>query len=92
MKLRYQFVVRNVSSRPVAVAVGRDNERFNGMIKLNPAGEAIFKLLILGTLTQEEIIARFAEQFGITEDTARPSVLAFINELRKSELLEEDQV
>ena len=35
MKLRYKFVVRNVSGKPVAVAVGQDNEKFNGMIKLN---------------------------------------------------------
>lgn len=40
MKLKYKFVVRNVSGKPVAVAVGQDNERFNGMIKLNPSGRS----------------------------------------------------
>jgi hypothetical protein len=89
MKLRYKFVVRNVSGKPVAVAVGQDNERFNGMIKLNAGGEVIFKMLILGNLSSDEIVARFAAEFGISEDTARPSVLAFLDQLRKNDLLDE---
>ncbi len=89
MKLKYTFVVRNVSGKPVAVAVGQDNERFNGMIKLNPSGEVIFKMLIHGMPSCDEIVARFAQQFGISEETARPSVLAFIDQLRENDLLEE---
>lgn len=92
MRLRYKFVVRNVSGKPVAVAVGQDNERFNGMIKLNPSGEVIFKMLMLGTLSSDEIVAQFAQQFGISEETARPSVTAFVDQLRKNELLEEETV
>ena len=45
MKLKYKFIVQNVSGKPVAVAVGKDNERFNGMITLNDSGAEIFKLL-----------------------------------------------
>lgn len=87
MKLRYKFVVQNVSGKPVAVAVGRDNEKFNGMIKLNTSGEAIFKMLSEGDYTQEEILSRFASHFGVTEETAKPSVLAFIDQLRQNGLL-----
>lgn len=92
MRLRYQFIVRNVSGQPVAVAVGKDNEKFNGMVKLNPSGEVIFKMLSGGDITLDEIIARFAAQFGITEEMARPSVTAFVDQLRKNELLEEETV
>ena len=90
MKLRYKFVVRNVSGKPVAVAVGQDNERFNGMIKLNPSGEVIFQMLIQGVSSAEEIVTRFTQRFDITEETARPSVLAFLEQLRKNGLLEEE--
>lgn len=89
MKLRYQFVVRNVSGKPVAVAVGEDNDRFNGMIKLNSSGEVIFKMLMLGTCSLDAIVAQFAQQFGISEETARPAVVEFIDQLRKNELLDE---
>ena len=89
MKLRYKFVVRNVSGKPVAVAVGQDNEKFNGMIKLNPSGEVIFQMLQQGTFSLNEIVSGFAQQFGIPEETARPAVEAFIDQLRKNELLDE---
>lgn len=89
MKLKYRFIIRNVGGKPVAVAVGQDNQKFNGMIKLNASGEAIFKLLSTGDISQEELLARFAEQFDIAEETAKPSVLAFLSQLRDNGLLDE---
>ena len=91
MKLRYKFIVRNVSGKPVAVAVGQDNEKFNGMIKLNFSGEVIFQMLQTGTHSLNEIVAAFAQQFQISEETARPAVEAFIDQLRKNELLDETE-
>ena len=87
MKLRYKFVVQNVGGRPIAVAVGQDNEKFNGMIKLNASGELVFKMLSEGDYTQESLLSRFAAHFNVTEETAKPSVLAFIDELRQNGLL-----
>ena len=89
MKLKYKFVVRNVSGKPVAVAVGQDNEKFNGMIKLNPSGEVIFKMLGEGDITLDEIVVRFAQRFSISEEKAKSSVLAFVDQLRQNGLLEE---
>lgn len=89
MKLKYKFVVSKLGGKPVAVAVGQDNERFNGMINLNAGGEVIFSLLNQGEITQEELLSRFAAHFGITEETAKPAVLRFLEELRQGGLLEE---
>lgn len=89
MKLKYRFVVRNVGGKPVAVAVGRDNEKFNGMVKLNATGEMIFKMLNEGSVTLEEIIRRVIAVYGIEEETARAAVSDFIDYLRGNELLEE---
>ncbi len=88
MKLKYKFVVRNISGKPVAVAVGQDNERFNGMIKLNDSGKAIFEILGEGDITQEALVSRFAAQFGIDEETARPAVVRFLDHLRENELID----
>ena len=89
MKLKYKFVARTVNGKTVAVAVGKDNERFNGMVNLNLSGEFIFKMLREGNLTQDEILSRFAANYGITEETARPAVHGFLDYLRKNDLLEE---
>ena len=89
MKLKYQFVVENLSDGVIAAAVGRDNERFHGMIRLNEGGEVLFKLL-QEERTQQEICACFAGHFGITEEEARPSVERFVDQLRQNGLLIED--
>jgi hypothetical protein len=89
MKLRYKFVTRNVGGGTVAVAVGTDNEQFNGMVKLNPSGELIFKMLNEGDVTQEQILSAVCAEFGVAEETAESAVLAFIEYLRENELLEE---
>lgn len=88
MKLKYQFVLEPINGEMIAAAVGRDNQRFSGMIRLNSGGEVIFRMLQT-ECTQEEVLARFAAHFGIDEETARPSVLAFLTELRQNDLLVE---
>lgn len=88
MRLKYQFVVEAMSDGVIAAAVGRDNERFHGMIRLNAGGEVLFKLL-QQDCTQEELLSRFATHFGVTEAEAQPSVDAFVNQLRQNGLLEE---
>lgn len=89
MKLRYRFVVRNVGGKPVAVAVGQDNARFNGMIKLNASGEVIFKMLSEGDISFDTLVSRFAAQFGIDVETASPAVQGFLDHLRQNGLLDE---
>lgn len=88
MKLKYQFVVEKMSDGVVAAAVGRDNARFHGMIRLNAGGEVLFKLLA-EDCTMQELLSRFAAHFGITEEEAKLSVEKFVNQLRENGLLEE---
>lgn len=89
MKLKYKFVVQNVSGKPVAVAVGQDSDKFNGMIKLNDSGELIFKLLSSGDPTEEELLAQFAEQYAVTVESIKDAVLEFVDQLRQNGLLTE---
>lgn len=89
MKLRYKFIIQNVAGKPVAVAVGQDSGKFNGMIKLNDSGEQVFRLLSSQDLTEEEILCRIAAQYGTTVETIRPATLAFIDQLRQNDLLSE---
>lgn len=90
MKLKYKFIVSSVSGQPVAVAVGQDNERFSGMIKLNAGSEAIFQILSEGDVSLDALLSRFASRFDIAVETARPAVLRFLDELRENGLLEAD--
>lgn len=89
MKLKYQFVVQKVSGKAVAVAVGRDSQKFNGMIKLNESGELIFRLLTGGNLTQQQLLEQFAQHYETTVENIQADVLEFVELLRQNDLLSE---
>ena len=88
MKLKYNFVVRNVGGKCMAVAVGEDNARFNGMIKMNATGEFIFTMLKNNT-TLEKIAQAVVEKFGVDENQAKTDAEKFIDTLKKSGIIEE---
>ena len=89
MKLKYNFIVRKVNDRAVAVAVGEDCVNFNGMVKLNPTGEFVFNMLNSGDVSAADIIAAVIEKYDVDEKTATDAVNAYIDSLRSSGLIEE---
>lgn len=87
MKLKYKFVIRKIGDNSVAVTVGDDNAKFNGMIKLNDTAELIFSKLINGESSVENIVDAILEKYDIERETATKSVTDFINVLREDGLL-----
>lgn len=88
MKLKYNFVVRTVGGKAIAVAVGKDAAEFNGMIKLNETGEVIFNEL-KKDVTLDSIAGRLASEFDITLEQAKLDADAFIDSLRSAGLIVE---
>lgn len=88
MKLKYKFVVRNVAGQSVALSVGEENTKFNGMIKLNEVGEFIFKLLE-NDISFDEIISKITSEYDVCEDDAKKSVESYLQILRNNQLIEE---
>ena len=88
MKLRYNFVVRSIDGRPVAVAVGKDNAEFNGMIRLNDTGKFIFDLLSVDT-TEADIVAGLTSNYEVDRGEAESAVKEFLQKLIDNGLLTE---
>lgn len=89
MKLKYNFVVRKVNDRAVAVAVGEDCAKFNGMVKLNPTGEFVFNMLNTSNVSMADIIAAVIAKYDVDEKTATEAVTVYVDSLRNSGLIEE---
>ena len=89
MKLKYKFVVKSVAGRPVAVAIGDDNTKFNGMVKLNETGEIIFNMLNGEGTSSDAIVKALMDKYSIDEPTAKDAVDGFVDSLRANNLIEE---
>lgn len=88
MKLKYNFIVRNVAGQAVALAIGNEDNKFNGMIKLNSVGEFIFNLLE-NDITTDEIVNKITENYEVSAEEARSSIEAYLETLRANDLIVE---
>lgn len=88
MKIKGDFVLREVMGQSVAVPVGETSKNFHGMIKLNASGAEIWKDLEKG-LTKEQIAQRIVEQYDAIEmDEALLKVETFLTKLQDAGIIE----
>ena len=87
MKLKYNFVIREIDDTPIAVAVGDDSKFFNGVVKLNSSGRVIFEMINGNDVTLDDIVSNLIDKFDIDKDMAEKSAKLFLDELRKSDLV-----
>lgn len=89
MKLKYRFVQRQVGGNWVAVAVGPDHEKFNGMVKLNNTGAFIMSLLIQGEQSRESLLCAMLERYDVDRERAEKNLDNVLDHLRQGGLLVE---
>ena len=88
MKLRGEFVVRQVMDNTVAIPVGQAALQLNGMILLNDVSKIIWEALEQGA-DLETIVTAVTDVFDVSATEARTDILDFIEKLRKMQLLDE---
>lgn len=88
MRLRGEFVVRQVMDDTIAVPVGETARQLNGMILLNNVSRVIWQQLQVGT-SLENIVAAVTATFEVSPEEAREDILEFLNKLRQAQLLDE---
>ena len=89
MKLRGEFVVRQVMDHVTAIPVGSTALQFNGMILLNDVSRVIWECLSAGS-TIEGITEAVTEQFEVEKAEATADILEFVDKLRAAQLLDEE--
>ena len=87
MKIKGEFIMRELVGEILLVPVGQTALQFNGMITLNPVTQ-IWRSLEQGA-PYEEILRSILDQFDVAEDTARQDLDRFLEEMRGRDLLEE---
>lgn len=89
MKLNENFVLKTIAGASVVMPVGDAVGKVNGMIKLNPTAEIIWKALENGNDFDGILKAIKEECENIDEATLKDDVNYFLDKLRKYEILED---
>lgn len=88
MKLRGEFVVRQVMDNIVAIPVGQTSLRLNAMVLLNDVSKIIWDCLEQGS-NLESVVKAVTDAFDVSADEAQTDILEFCDKLRKLQLLDE---
>lgn len=89
MKLKGEFVLREVAGETIVIPVGNTALNFNGMICINSVSAEIWKGL-QKERTKEEILESILQEFDVTREEATADLDVFLHQLRENNLLEDE--
>lgn len=88
MKIKSDFMLREVAGYYVVVPVGSGALDFNGVINLNESGATLWRAME-NDVTEEELVATLTSEYEVDEDRAKADVAAFVNKMKEAKLIEE---
>lgn len=86
MKLKKEFVLREVAGDVLLIPTGKTALDLNGMMTLNEVGADIWRLLPEAE-DADEIVRRLLAEYEVEEDVLRHDVDDFLQKLTELEIL-----
>lgn len=88
MKIKSGFVLDEVGGAFLAVAVGERAGEMRVLIKLNSTGAFLWSIISNNDVTEEYLVDRMMENYGIDRSLAERDVKVFVEKLSAGGLLE----
>ena len=86
MKLKHEFVLREVAGETLLVPIGTTTVSLNGMLVLNGCGRFLWERLPTSD-SEEALVDAILEEYEVDRKTASRDVQEFLAELRKLDIL-----
>lgn len=86
MKIKLDFVLREIGGEILLVPAGKAALDLNGMLTLNPMGAALWNMLPEAA-DEADLVQRVLDEYEVNADTARADVSAFLNRLQQLGIL-----
>lgn len=87
MKIKKQFVIRDIAGECVMIPTGPTAQNFNGLISINQTARFIWEN-IESCHSQEELLHKVISEFEVEEATAKNHIESFLYELLLEEFIE----
>ena len=86
MKLKEEFLLRQVADNWVVLPVGQTSVDFNGMLTLNDSGALLWKTLEQGG-DRESLVEALLEEYDVDRATASTDVDEFLTKLEQADCM-----
>ncbi|MEE1312447.1 MAG: PqqD family protein [Lachnospiraceae bacterium] len=87
MKIKKEFVLREIAGEYILVPVGNTAMEFNGLITLNEVGAFLWEKL-QQQIELDQLVDAVLDEYEIDRETAGLDVEEFVENLRKAEILQ----
>ncbi|MCR4594862.1 MAG: PqqD family protein [Clostridiales bacterium] len=88
MKIKSDYVLKNVAGQNIVLPTGAEKVSFNGVMTFNEVGAELFNLLD-GSHDRDDLVKYLTDNFSVDADRAEADVDRFIAKLRDNGLLED---
>ena len=90
MKIKENFVLRQVAGTWVVLSVADTAVNFNGMLTLNESGLELWRLLELGS-TREKLATFLTEEYDVSYEQALLDVDVYLEKLNRAGCIDQAQ-
>lgn len=87
MKIKSDYVMREVAGTYVVVPTGKASIDFTGMISLNGTGAFLWKQLTEDK-SEQKLLSAMLEEYETDEATAKADISEFLKKIKAADLLE----
>lgn len=88
MKIRENFVVRQIAGVNVVISLETRTDDSNSVIQLNDTGLLLWEQLVEGA-DEDSLVRTLLDTYEVTEDIARRDVNAFVSLLKGANVFED---
>ncbi|WP_455537623.1 PqqD family protein [Terrisporobacter sp.] len=86
MKLKKEFVTREIVGETILVPVGEGISNFNGIITINELGKFIWQNLE-SSENENILLEKILNEYEVDEKTAKNDLEEFLGKLRKADII-----
>ncbi len=88
LKIKDNFLLKEVAGKTIVVPVGKATLDFNAIITLNETGAFLFAKLQEKDMTEEDLVAALASEYDVSEEIAAADIKKFVKSVIDSGVAE----
>lgn len=86
MKLKMEFILRDIVGETVLVPINESTSSFNGLITVNELGKFIWEN-IEEAKDEEELLKKILDEYEVDRDTAKKDLDEFLQVLKEADII-----
>lgn len=86
MKIKKDFVLREIAGEYILIPTGSTTQEFNGLITINDVAAFVWKN-IESTESIEELVSMVLEEYDVEEEIARNDISEFVKQLKEADMI-----